>query len=378
MIFNQFGLARTILIASIAFMTIACQPKSPALTEQEALKMKTLTANMAPHCFGRYLIDLPEDFVLNTEGGQEIEEIRIDILPMKESEFKLLLSNRKAELENIVLPGKGKYPALRAALPIADSAHGIIFDRAESDSSSSRMGRTLELLAWKNGYRILATVNAIDTDFPEFANDSWIKESRTTTTEKLSKLVDVFKRTRGRADHEIPTEQGVCVLNGFVSGPPTDQESVTFFYHLKTTDDVYFRVSTQSLHTGKTTLLERVKDIRPFFTREGERLLRTEHRDVNGMKGEELLYTTRGEDPLAGENQAMVHNFVFEANGKTGSAMSPIVTIDLVNGNLKPEPDRKSDKEFPLPITKATLIEGEILALWDTVIPTMRRRPGAF
>lgn len=340
--------------------------------------MAKLTGQMTTRCLGRYLVDLPLDFVLNSEGGQDIDGVKIDVRPMKEAEFRQLMANRTMELEQTSLPGSRKFPYLRAKLPVASNSLGIVFDRAEHDAASSRMGRTLELLAWKNGYRIFATINATDTNFPEYENDDWIKESRTTTQEKLTQLIDVYKRTRGREESDIPSEQGVCILRGFVSGPPSDAESIGLFYHLKDAEDVYFSLRTYSNFREKDTLLDRVDAIKKYLESEkGEQFLRTAKRPLPGILGEEVLLK-RLSDANEIREDLLIHDFTYDANSKIGSAETPIVQIDFKNGFRKPEPDRSYNAPFPPPITKPTLSEAEAITLWDAVIPSLRARPGAF
>lgn len=338
--------------------------------------MQTLTQNMTTRCVGRYLIDMPEDIVLNSLGGEEIEEVTIDIKPMEETTFMSMLANRKLELENETIDGQPKVHTLKDAKPI-DGTNGLVFDRAES--TGSNVLRVLELLAWRNGYFIKMTINGRDMSFSKGlgAHDT----RKTTTPEKLAHLLDVFHRTKGRADDEIPTAQGVCIRNGFVSGPPTEQEEVTTIYHLKTVDDVYFTVRTVSLFAEKNSLLDRDKDLAPVIAANGGRVLRKGHREVNGMKGQdyqqEYLYSILA-DPDTDRVRVMTYAFVFEANSRIGSAKTPIVTINFYNGTRKPERERRYDEEFPPLIKKATLSEAEAVALWDTVIPTVRPRPGAF
>lgn len=340
--------------------------------------MQTLTQKMTPRCFGRYLVDLPEDIVLNSDGEQEIDGVKIDIIPMKQHEFGFMLENRTAELERTVMISAEGYPLLRKAIPLPDGTAGVVFDRAESAVSGGRLSRMYELLAWKDGYRIRATITATDTTFPEDANDADLQALTNTTSESLAQLLNVFNRTRGRADDDIPTEQGVCILNGFVSGPPTDQEDAGNVYDLRTAEDVYFTFHTHSIFVEEDTLLDRVPAVRNALIREGEQVLRADRRIANGIEGEELLFKIVGDDGMLKKNP-LTHNFIFEANGKTCSAMTPFIRVSLINGKRKPEPSyRVYPNDFPLPIEKATLSDAEAIALWDAVIPTIRPRPGAF
>jgi hypothetical protein len=374
----MFILRRTVLFSVCLAFACACHPKPAAMTEKEIQYMQTLTKKMTARCVGRYLVDVPEDMVLNSEGGQQIEEARIDIKPMSEPEFELILARRKNELENTVIRGKEKYPLLKKTLSLPNKVLGLLFDHAENPDTGGRLSRMLELFAWKSGYHILATIKATDTGFPEDANDPLLQTLTTTTPKQLAILLSILERTSGRADSEIPTGQGVCTLNGFIRGPASDEESVTVFYHLKTARDVFFRINTASSYSRMETLVERGKKVEPIIAQgEGTTLRRAKRAVAGASDGEEFLYKML-DDPNSEGHQVMAHKFVFEANSKIGSAKTPLISIEFDNGTMKPMPEQDPEMDAPPPITKATLSEAEALALWDAVIPTIRPRPGAF
>ncbi len=372
---NNGLVTRAISLAMAAVLMSACQAKLPTLTEKEAKNMQTLTQKMTTRCVGRYLIDMPEDIVLNSQGGEKIEEVMIDINPMTETTFMSMLENRKLELESERTVGKSKVPTLKDVKPI-EGTKGFVFDRAESPVSN--VFRVLELLAWRNGYFIKMTSNAIDMSFSKEINGT---DREISTPEKLAQLLNVFHRTKGRADHEIPTAQGVCIRNGFISGPPTEQEDVASIYHLKTADDVYFVFETDSAVAERNSLLDRDKDLAPVIAAGGGHVLRKGHRESQDVKElkylQEYLYAIL-DDPNTDRVRVLMNTFIFESNSRIGSAKTPVITINLHNGTRKPERARRYDEEFPPLIYKATLSEAEAVALWDTVIPTVRPRPGAF
>lgn len=53
--------------------------------------MKKITQNMTPRCIGRYLIDMPDDLVLNSQFNVSIYDVKIEIKPMTQSAFTLQL-----------------------------------------------------------------------------------------------------------------------------------------------------------------------------------------------------------------------------------------------------------------------------------------------
>lgn len=365
---------------SLAFLVltlIACQRTQPSPLIDQSKDMK-LFGKMTQRCVGRYTVELPEEFVLNSQGGQIIDGVTINVKAATPEAFASQLASRTAKLESTLKLGpKQDYPMLRKMIPLTNGAKGVVFDRAKSDVAGGRLSRTLELLGWRDGYTITATIEATDTTFPEYANNSIVLDQlKTDVVEKLAKLLSVFSRTKGRANDAIPQEQGVCILNGFVSGPPSSGEEVTVFYHLASAEDVFFRINTSSLDAEDDTVLDRVARIEPLLAESKGKMLRKKARDTNGLEANEIAYVMLGDEDLD-RRRIMIYKFIFEANSKKGSAKDPIITIDLLNGERKPAPV-ESQVEPPAALVRATLSETDVAGLWDMVIPTVRKHSIAF
>lgn len=371
---TSLNAASRALLAGLALSLVtACQPKTTPLTPAEAQTMNDMLKNKTPRCFGRFLVDLPESFVVNSEGAAELDGVQLKVRAMPRLVFDSALEARRRELEMTMLPGDDKNrPHLRTTIALPDGGIGVVFDRTERAVDSSRLGRTLELIAWRDGYRIDAFINATDTSFPEDAGDSIVKQLRTDVPEKLAQLLKVYQRTRGRADNEVPKEQGTCTQNGFVAGAPSDAESVAIFYHLKDTPDVYFSFKTDSSFRETTELLDRGKEINQALQGGDGKILRKGRVKGAGVEYQELLAEGRTPARVKG------HLFVAEANSLEGSANRPVVMIDQKNGYRIPAPDPGPAAD-PLPeFQRATLTEAQAVAVWDSVLPSLRPRPGAF
>lgn len=329
--------------------------------------MNAITEKMIPRCFGRYLIDLPESFVLNTEGGQEIDGVTIDIKAQSETEFRQALEARKRVLESETLLVGPKTATLKeiVALP---NRRGVIFDRAENHFDN--VFRILELMDWRDGYQIKMQIDALDSSF---TNPDDSKEIPTTTPEKLAALLKVYHRTQPRGD-EIPPGQGTCILNGFVTGPASSDESLRFFYHLKDVDDVYFTLATLSGPRDADTLLDRMKFLAPIWKTGDGRLIRS-GRLYHELPGQEVLYMTPDE-----HTKIPTLRFLYEDARHGKGITNPMLDVEMNVGKRKPEPDPKDPNEhtYPPPILAPSLSEAEAIHLWDKVLPTLRTRPGAF
>lgn len=329
--------------------------------------MNAITEKMIPRCFGRYLIDLPESFVLNTEGGQEIDGVTIDIKAQSETEFRQALEARKRVLESETLLVGPKTATLKeiVALP---NRRGVIFDRAENHFDN--VFRILELMDWRDGYQIKMQIDALDSSF---TNPDDSKEIPTTTPEKLAALLKVYHRTQPRGD-DIPSGQGTCILNGFVTGPASSDESLRFFYHLKDVDDVYFTLATLSGPRDADTLLDRMKFLAPIWKTGDGRLIRS-GRLYHELPGQEVLYMTPDE-----HTKIPTLRFLYEDARHGKGITNPMLDVEMNVGKRKPEPDPKDPNEhtYPPPILAPSLSEAEAIHLWDKVLPTLRTRPGAF
>ena len=176
--------------------------------------------SLITRCIGRYLIDLPTDLVLSPRGGQAIDGVQLSVTPATAAEYKKALTQRTAELTSAVVSRKDvEYPALRKTVPLPAGTDGVLFDRAKLDGAAGRMDRVLEVLAWRDGYLLKAEVGGSDTTFPEEKENKTLHAHvKTDVAEKTLQIIDVVSRTSGRADIEIPSQQGVCIVNGFVRG----------------------------------------------------------------------------------------------------------------------------------------------------------------
>jgi hypothetical protein len=353
----------------------ACQPKITPLTEQEKQHMSTVTEHMSTRCLGRYLVDLPTGFILNPIQRIEIEGIELAVEPMTRVKFEMALQQRTAMLTNAKQMVKPYYPMLQETYPISGNDEiGTVFNRAESDGTRVRAGRTLELHAWKNGYAITANVNATDSRFPEYADDKGVQAMAIDVPEKLAHLLAVYQRTQGRADTEVPNGQGVCFPNGLVRGPATDQEHLDISYYLDGTPDVSFEFhSLSDIGPEDTELLDRSAAIEQSIKNKNGYTLRKGHVRGQLEGAQEWLMTYKPLDEIA------YQSFTLEANSKTGSAAAPLIVLDFGVGSRIPEaPLSLEEVAVRKPLSKATFSESEAIALWDAVMPTLRPRPGAF
>lgn len=368
------------LACCLALLT-ACDRQISSFSIEEAPTMHTSNA-LTTRCIGRYLIDLPSDLVLNPLGGQTIDGVQIRITPATAEEFKQALARRTAELTAAVVSPDGvAYPALRKTMPLPAGTDGVLFDRAKLQGAAGRMARVLEVLAWREGYLLKAEVTGVDTTFPEEKDNVTLHAHvKTDVAEKTRLMLDVVSRTSGRTDIDMPSQQGVCIVNGFVRGVPTAGESVGTIYQFAKTDNLYMRIASLSSIRGKNTILDRIEITRPMIEKSKGKIFRKAKRDVGGMNGYEAAYSMLTDED-AERGRIMIDRFRFELNSAEGSARKPIFTVELSNGeSLSGDSDEENEdiKESAVALKPAPLSTAAVESMWDKIVPTIRVRPNAF
>lgn len=357
----------------VAFMALAalalngCKPTVAEMTPDEHRRMAPILAKLTPRCIGRYLIDLPKDFVLNPVSKTLIDGVTIEVRPMKKYQFDSALELRRLQIESEKFP----QPYLKDVRPVP-AAQGAIFNRAEGGSSAS--SRVWELFGWRDGFQLNLTIAARD----EALAIRRVPELKTNLEEKLVHLLSVFERTRGREDDEVPTESGVCFANGFVRGPASDKEEIVLSYDMgglpKGQEDGGFTIhSISDIGPEKTTLLQRGPAIEENLDRIGGATLRSGKRHSHGLDFEEWLLRRPN------ERKVMMYDFKAELNTGLGNAQAPLVILDFGSGmGIARPPESLDEAASRKPIDKAIFSEAESVALWDAVVPTLRKRPSAF
>jgi hypothetical protein len=356
--------AFTTLAALCLTLSLSACDRHRPLTQQEQATVTELTAHLTPRCVGRYLIDMPAD--AHVFQSLQVEGIEIDAQPMTLDEYQRTMQERSNELAEAKSHFGYRYVyADRAIEGIPDSRYfislGSIFESPDSV-------RIIEAYRWDRGYRIKMMIEASDAKSSVYFKDDLEARdaSYMNTLSVRSQLVtSMLSRARGRTDDEIPTEPGVCFQGGFLKGKALDQENTQTKFVLDSHRDVNFNIDTDSNIRSSDSLLQRGAEIKAALSRNNGRTLRNGALALQGLPAEEWL--------MAGTTTADVPGFHFalEANARIGSPQSPLVNLVLDVG--APNLLFKAHE-----ISSASLTEGESVALWDKVMPTLRPRPNGF
>ena len=226
--------------------------------------------------------------------------------------------------------------------------------------------RVIEAYKWDRGYQIKLQIvghddtNSVLKDTPSYK----MNPNKNDVPGKARTVTYLLDKVRGRTEDEIPTEPGFCFIGGFLPSRAAAPENILVQFVLHGKADVSFDLNTNSDIRQTTTLLERGNDIDAALNQSEGRTIRKGPVELHGMQAEEWL--------MAGLTQLRIpgHHMTLEANSMISSAPTPLVTLDMDTGsNSKLLLDR---------VEKASLTEGEAVALWDAVSRTLRPRQNGF
>ncbi|MBY4728919.1 hypothetical protein K6V90_00015 [Cupriavidus pauculus] len=356
------------VLAAMAAVCLAlslqgCNRHRP-LTSQEQAIVKDLTAHLTPRCVGRYLIDMPAD--VHIFQSIKVEGVHISTEPMTIDAHRRAIQNRSDELTTAKSYfGYRFLYADQEVKGIPDSRYFVSLGSIYEDPDSIRI---IEAYRWNSGHQIKMQVAASSAkDSLYFKDQPSIRDDpdMTNVSERLSQVISLLSRARGRSDDEIPGEPGVCFQGGFLQGKARDRENTSTMFVLNGHDDVSFNIDTDSDIQTEDSLLQRGAQIRTALSRSSGRTLRNGSVALKDLPAEEWL--------MAGKTVLRIQGFHFslEANSVIGSPLSPLISLDLDVG----APNKLLNLHE---LDRVSLTEGESIALWDKVTRTLRPRPNAF
>ncbi len=356
------------VLAAMAAVCLAlslqgCNRHRP-LTSQEQAIVKDLTAHLTPRCVGRYLIDMPAD--VHIFQSIKVEGVHISTEPMTIDAHRRAIQNRSDELTTAKSYfGYRFLYADQEVKGIPDSRYFVSLGSIYEDPDSIRI---IEAYRWNSGHQIKMQVAASSAkDSLYFKDQPSIRDDpdMNNVSERLSQVISLLSRARGRSDDEIPSEPGVCFQGGFLQGKAADREQLKTKFVLAGHHDVNFNLNSYSHIVTSDSLLQRGAEIGEAMSRNNGRTLRKGTVELPGIPTEEWL--------MAGITVMEIPGFHFrlEGNARIGSPHSPFIALELDVG----APNKLLNLHE---LDRVSLTEGESIALWDKVTRTLRPRPNAF
>jgi len=317
----------------------------PTQTEMSP-RLKKLFARTKAVCFGRYVLDVPEEAQLIL-GYQEMPAKIITHENATGKEKELVEAFRK---ETLMKRSEAEFSAL-AAGPVPNS----LVQRYFASPYLKSVG----------GEGIISFVPAGNHVF-EFGWGSGDEES---ADQIIRQSADIARNLRARDNAEVPKGPGVCIDLGFIAETTGKfQEIFSAGVHFPSLPDVSFSVmSNKNASTDGPNgvgIIARheaaMRDQGVVFPVDAElSRLRIGKHIVNGWNGEEVLLRHNGKDGV------MIHEFMWEVIGKTGELRHP-ASVDI---NLDTGVDANTKYA-----TKGSLTDDEAVALWDKLLASLRFR----
>ena len=313
--------------ASSLLPLVACQPNVAGLPKDKILQKYPLKT----YAVGRFLIDLPE-IAENVSMSQRIDGTDFEWKSASEDQFATLLSSRVRTLKGV----DPKTQFLISDEPGAVPQSRIILFENEIDRDGLLQFEAYRYAAETKGYFLLSGPVA-----------------RSNVAVVSPSLNEVFKLIQPGIIDPKMTKRGACFDHAFVGGadPKLGEKAVI----MARFNDIAMNFVTQVIDTvdSGSSLLQRATKADEYPE---VKILRKSKRKVAGLDGAEFAYKT----PPGSEITS--HAFQWEYRGTLNSIVAPEMSIGL---------------KIPDGTDAAKLSDEELLGLWDTVLGSIRLRPGA-
>jgi hypothetical protein len=310
--------------------------------------MSDLTKTMQPVCLGRLVVEIPTE--AKTDGwDQKVDDTKIESLdspsPNRKS-FDAKVAQREKQLK--ASPHETDGVLFKERIHLTPDSDLLVYRKDSSDTYIYQ----LDALYWWPTFEYLFHV---ETGNKYLAED----------IEGITKLVKSF--TPMSTTELISLPPGLCIEHGVLTGSEFRGESVVLAGRIDEYPGLGFSFSTESTSQPpeEPRLIARIERSFGMGDKVGKEMtaatkfLRKRIRQLNGQDGEELVMraTIDGITHMSADA---------EFYGEPNSLDKPNIKVSLS--------DQDRDDNTHLPYSKI-LSEKEFLALWDTMLNSIKPRP---
>lgn len=303
--------------------------------------MDAENVNMIPHCIGRLIVDLPEEFAphggttgtvipRDTNALSSKMEIEVVSVGINKQQFQSEIASRKLELTKA---GTDTENALKAT-----------FDKPD--------GSVL--------FRILKVADGYIGELDKLVGNAHVRISAVSYHKTFEQVeTDIVHFASAIVPAGIGTPSDFCL--GAVSvGGINLEESAQFYFSSNRRPDLHIEVNVDTFQPDKTKpLLARMSDagslVKVFDIK--HRTLRKNELTVAGMRAQEWLGVAN-----LGEREGIEYNFTLETLRQVPGPFNPALQIQLMSGQYD-----KSGVKHP-----NSLDDGSALQLWDPIVKSIR------
>lgn len=317
-------------------------------------RIQNFFENSKTVCVGRLLLDVPES--AEVVYGTAQVPTSVFVIPGKGNRMEAIVRQRLEEIET-----EREYAGGGLLKP--DSVLGTV------RTNQSGIQKTVFGVSKRSGifYQIHSYTRVGDDLFVQKIDARSQKEEYEKQINVLNNMASLF---RSRGEHEVPSEPGICIEDGFISDPPeTMREYVTIGVRLAEFPDVHFSLLTiNTLKWLASDAIEpRLKEAEHDAIASGRgdwyariKTLRRGPKQLNIWKGYEVA-THLPPQKLEGDT----HEFRFVSQGVPKNPMMPLVDMQLRSGM----------KDNTVGGAKPSVSDDEALAIWDRLTSSVRVRP---
>jgi hypothetical protein len=336
---------RTLLVLSLALACTACQTPPPAQRLASEPRLQKLFETAKPVCFGRYLIDVPQETIVS--APKQDFGAGLKVIPNGAGSLEALARAKQAE---VLSKSNPRRPAQIKALVQDPVTRGWTLSFWQS-SAAQKVG-LLDVMAYL----------PLGPHAVTYASAAAPSEGRTEAL-VLDQIATLARQMRPRAPDDIPAEPGVCLDVGFIADDSGKfQEDFTASFRFPSLPGLVFSVlSNKNGQSEKGSWLAQrrqtaiqVRGTSYEAAWDKMQVLREGRASAAGRQGEEVLLKT----PL--DEGGADLKFEFRAPGVRYDKDRPKLTIRMHNGEGKHAVDGMSDRE--------------VLLLWDVLMAGLRLR----
>ncbi|RQZ59311.1 hypothetical protein DIE08_32380 [Burkholderia sp. Bp9004] len=321
----------------------------------EPMMNNPLLSKVRPWCVGRLVFDRPVSSEISNESylyrGQKL--VTTHDVSVETYDAKVAAREKELRTKQRVNPVNLDEKTGRAWLEMAFSPvqHSRVF--------------------LFNGAVVKGVALPFDTEGYLFANRTLVQTTGRIGADAMSRAEsiynDTYRRIKVRDNWTVPTESGFCFDGGIITGRSTYTEEVSQSFALMPGRPALLVIKLRDAveEDQAQPLISSLPELRAKLDRMpgSYRILRQGKRTVAGMDAEEVLFALKDGD-------VTVYRFYLLAPGNPATVAQPHTSVELLLG----APARS---DLPPDRSTAPVDEAGALQTWDTLVNSLRARPGA-
>ncbi|AWV04671.1 hypothetical protein WT21_02395 [Burkholderia territorii] len=314
-----------------------------------------LLSKARPWCIGRLVFDRPVSSEISNENykyrGEKL--VTTHNVPVETYDAKVAAREKELRTKQRVNP-----------VNLEEKTGHAWLEKAFSPVPHSRV------FIFNNAVAKAATL-PFDTEGYLFANRTLVHTTGMIGADVLERAEsiynDTYRRIKVRDNWTVPTESGFCFDGGIVTGSSTYTEEVSQSFALMPGRPALLVIKLRDAVDGDQAqpLTSSLSALRAKLDRMpgSYRILRQGKRTVAGMDAEEVLFALKDGD-------VTVYRFYLLAPGNPATVAQPHTSVELLLG--APARDDLPPDQATSPVDEAGALQ-----TWDTLVNSLRARPGA-